>query len=197
MLKRGLLVAAVAAGAVLMVGCEPFLVYQEQFPEFKPKSDKALCVVIRPTGGIGALRTEATLWLDGKVVSGTGPNTITSFDVEPGEHILVTQLNTSGMIKPKARVKFNYQPGKVYFVLQPVYPIGIGVASSLVPMPGDEAMAKIEEERGKCQYVYMNSAYEDAEDMDENDVQDEYEEWASWAEEEPEDAKKETDYPGY
>ncbi len=171
----------------LFIACEPFVLYEDQVPEFSAPADKALCVVIRPSGMYGQL---APIWLDEKAISGTTGNTITSFPVDPGEHLVITKISI------KTKVKLNFEAGKVYYILQAAFPIPmIGTSTSLTPMPCDEAMEKLEEEKGKLRYTRINPAAE-PKNLEVDDVKEEQEDWKKWAEENPEKAKAEEEYSG-
>jgi hypothetical protein len=79
----------IGAMGVMFSSCTPPLLYEEAIPDFKAPADKALCVVIRPSGMYSQY---APLWLDAKCVGGTEGNTITSFTVDPGSHLVMTKI---------------------------------------------------------------------------------------------------------
>jgi hypothetical protein len=173
---------------LLFLACEPFLIYQTQLPEFNAPPDKALCVILRP---FGFFPNVSKIYLDEKIVSGTRENTITSFTVDPGQHLVIAKIGT------RSKVKFNFQAGKVYYVLQTVYPIPIvGPGTTLVPMPGSEAIAKIESEKGKCKFSRYNEKSGKS-NLEKSDVAEELADWEKWAKDNPEKAKIEIEYPGY
>jgi hypothetical protein len=178
--------AAVAVGMVF-IACEPFLVHQDQFPDFKAPADKALCVVIRPAGMFGDL---AKIYCDGKIEGGTFGNNVMSFEVSPGPHLVLSKIRTI------SKVKFNFQAGKVYYILQAAFPVPfVGTSTSLVPMPGAEATAKLEQEKGKCKYSQYNVKSQEP-DLDKKDVDDEMKDYDEWAQKNPDKAKVEAEYPG-
>ena len=183
----GAAVFAVMIG-LLAVSCEPILLYQSPLPEFKAPSDKALCVVLRPSGMFGEY---APIWLDEKCVSGTMGNTITSFEVAPGPHLVLTKIALL------TKVKLNFQPGKVYYLLQAAFPIPmIGTSTSLTPMPGDEATAKIEKEKGNIKFTKLNPK-QTYQDLTAGNIKEELKDYDEWTKKEPAKAKVEADYPGY
>jgi predicted small lipoprotein YifL len=184
---------------IVLAGCGgKIMLYQNEIPTFKAPDDKALCVVIRPTRYAGG--DNSIIWLDQKAVAGTLGNSITSFTVDPGEHMVITKLDLSfmkQMIKIPAKVKFNFQPGKLYFLFQTLYPLpGVGVCTSLTPLTRQEAMETIEKEKGNCKYGLKDPNYE-TEDYSEKDIKEFFELWNEWAKKEPEKAKVEIEYPGY
>jgi hypothetical protein len=182
------LAALISSLGLLFVACEPFLLYEDQMPTFKAPSDKALCVVIRPSGMYGNF---AQLWLDKKTVGGTEGNTITSFEVEPGEHLVITRISI------KTKVKLNFEAGKVYYLMQAAFPIPmIGVSTSLTPMPCAEAVAKLEEEKGKLKFTKLNPNNTDLDDLEDKDVKEEMEDWKKWADDNQDKAKVEREYSG-
>jgi len=173
---------------LFLTGCEPYLLYEDAWPEFKAVPDKALCVVIRPTGFAGG--AYSPLWLDSKLVSGTTGNTVTSFTVEPGEHLVITKISI------KTKVKFNFQAGKVYYLMQAVFPVPmIGTSTSLTPVPCEEATAKLEQEQKSLKYSRSNPNKEQ-EDLSAEEVKEELEDWDKWSKENPEKAKVEIEYSG-
>jgi hypothetical protein len=174
--------------ALLFVACEPFLIYENQLPEFKAPADKALCVIIRPSG---FFNNTSMIYVDRKIVSGTTGNNITSFSVDPGKHLVLGKINNT------TKVRFDFKAGKVYFILQTTYPVPfVGVLNTFVPMPGDEAMSKIESEKGKCRFSRYNEKSQES-DLDKKDVDEELADWEKWAKENPDKAKVEIEYPGY
>jgi hypothetical protein len=172
----------------LFIGCEPVLLYEEQFPAFNPPADKALCVVIRPSGMYGNL---AQIWLDGKTVGATSGNTVTSFEVDPGEHLVITRISI------KTKVKLKFEAGKVYYLLQAAFPVPmLGVSTSLTPMPCAEATEKLEQEKGKCKFTRLNPNNTSLENLDDDDVKEELDDWKEWSDDNPEKSKTEIEYSG-
>ena len=181
------LLAAVVVGMVF-VACEPFLIKQDQFPDFKAPADKALCVVIRPSGMFGDL---AKIYCDGTIEGGTNGNNVMSFEVTPGPHLVISK------IRSKAKVKLNFQAGKVYYILQAAYPVPfVGTSTSLSPMPGAEATAKLDQEKGKCKYAQYNVKAQEP-NLDKKDVDELTKDYDEWAAKNPDKAKAESEYPGY
>ena len=173
------------------IGCEPFLLYEDQVPEFSAPPDKALCVVYRASGLIPDL---AYLWCDKKLVSGTTGNTITSFEVDPGEHYIFSKANIMN------KVRFNFEAGKVYYIAVAAFPVPIGITTLintvLSPRTCEEATEKLESEKGKLKYTRINPNAEGGEDLSEDDFQEEIEDYKKWMEKEPEKAKLEAEYEG-
>lgn len=200
-MKRGVCAVSAVVVGLFLAGCEPFLLFEESIPEFKPPADKALCVMIRPSqsalkavgglvGGFDA-NALAIIYVDGKVVGGLQENSVTSFEVEPGEHLVLSKVKTM------SKVKYNFQPGKVYYITQGLMPIPmIGTGQALKPMTPDEYRSKLADNTGALRYTRLNPNVP-AEDLDADDVQDELEDWQKWAKKNPEDAKVEMEYPGY
>lgn len=177
--------------SILFIGCEPFLLYEDQIPEFNAPPDKALCVMYRASGIIGDL---AYVWCDKKLVSGTTGNTITSFEVDPGEHYIFSKVNIMN------KVRFNFQAGKVYYIAVAAFPVPIGITTlvntTLTPRTCAEAAEKLEFEKGKLKYTRINPNAEGGEDLSDKDFQDEIEDYKKWMEKEPEKAKIEAEYEG-
>jgi len=181
-----LLLAAVTV-SVLLAACTPALLYEETIPNFSAPADKALCVVIR-TSGMNS--PDSPIWIDGKLVSGTARNTITSFKVDPGEHLVLTKFNIM------SKCKLNFKAGKVYYILQTVYPVPmLGMMTSLVPLPCNEAAEVLEKEKDDLKFTKINPEGS-FEDLPQNIVNKAQKDWKEWAEDEPEKAKKEIEYEG-
>jgi len=208
-MKYSRVLAVSMVAALVFISCEPLLLFEDTYPDFASPADKALCVVIRPLappsipipkigpmggGSINLGAKQALIYIDGKVSGGNIGKTVCAFEVEPGEHLIIAKADIPG------KVKFNFQAGKIYYLMHNVFPVPIGVTtlvgSTLEPMPGDEAVAKLQEEKGNCKLVKYNPAAE-AEDLEADDVQDEREKWDDWAKKEPDKAKIEMEYPGY
>jgi hypothetical protein len=195
-MKRLIAVTIAAASLVFLVGCVSKLIYNKTLPEIKAPADKALCVVIRPMAMMGS--TFIPIYCDQKYVGGTEGNTMLTFEVEPGEHYVIADATN------KSKVKFNFVAGKCYFIqhtvvtISPTSYITINT-STFVTLTGEEAMKKIESEKGSITWVQKNPEDKDSEDMKAKDLEDvkkDYEKWAA----EPKnaaDAKKDSENPGY
>jgi hypothetical protein len=200
---------AVASVGLVLAGCgEPFLLFEATLPEFSAPADKAMCVVIRPSqsamkglgaalGGGGIMgggfdaNALAKVYVEGKLVAGLQENSVASFEVEPGDHIVMSQVNTL------SKVRYNFQAGKVYYIQQVLMPIPmIGTGQAMKPMTPDEYKSKLADNSGALRLAKLNPAVP-AEDMDADDVAEEKEDWDKWAKKNPEEAKAETEYPGY
>jgi len=177
---------------MLFLGCEPLLIYEENIPDWKAPADKALLVVCRPSKLYSG--KPGLLYHKGKYLGALQGGDVTSFEMEPGEHLIVAKADSKGLIK------FNYRAGKVYYVVMAIYPIPNPlttiIAVSLSPQPGDEAAAFYEEKKGKLKFARPNPNRE-MEDMEEDDWNDEVKDYGKWAADHPEDAAKESNYPGY
>jgi hypothetical protein len=205
-MKRVVLGVLAAAVAWVIIGCgEPFLLYESTLPEFKPPADKALCVIIRPSqtgtavlgrlfvGGSFDANALAKVYLDGKLIAGLTGNSVTSFDVEAGEHLVLSKVKTM------SKVKYNFQAGKVYYITQALIPIPfVGTGQVMKPMTPDEYKAKLADNNGPLQYTRLNPTVP-VENMDPKDVADEQKDYQKWAanSKNAADAKIEADYPGY
>lgn len=184
-----------AALLITFIGCEPMLLKKEISQEFKVPADKALVIVLRKISvSIGSMGGggDAKLFLDKKYISGTTTNSLTSFEVDPGEHFIVSLTDV------KTPLKFNFKAGKVYYILQSTFPIPfVGTGNAIVPMNGEEGEANIAEMRKDGDmYVYANPA-DPQDDLSDGDFEDIEEEWKEILEEKPEEARKSMDYPGF
>lgn len=175
-------------------GCTPTLLYNKEVPAFKAAPDQALCVVYRPTAFAGA--AFIPIYCDTNYVGGTEGNTVLSFAVTPGEHMIIADATN------KSKVRFNFQAGKIYFIQHTVVTISGGYitinTSTFTPKAGAEAMAKLESEKGKITWVQPNPA-SSADNLSARDLAEcikDYDKWASEGKN-AEDYKIEKEYPGY
>lgn len=198
-LKRSAAALAAVTAVVMFSGCgEPTLIYNQQIPDFKAPDGKALCVVMRPMAITG--NDEVKIYSDTTYVGATTGNTVLSFAVEPGEHIII------GDGTNKSKVKFNFQAGKVYYINHTVVTLrpSMGyvtitiITSTFKPLTGPEAVSKLESEKGKISWVQPNPAnmQENLKAKDLEDVKKDYDKWAGDPKN-AEDFKIESEYPGY
>ena len=184
-----------AIASLFVMGCVSKLIYNKELPEIKPPADKALCVIVRPTAFMGA--TFVPVYCDQKYVGGTEGNTMLTFPVDPGEHYII------GDATNKSKIKYNFVAGKVYFIFHTVVTVSAGYVtintSTFAPMDGKSATEKIESEKGKITWVQKNPEDKDTKDMSTGDFEDVKKDYTKWASESKnaEDAKKESEYPGY
>jgi hypothetical protein len=185
-------VLILAMSRALMAG-EDAVVWENQIPSFRAPAGKALCVVVRPTGWDARMQGKldknadiAELWLDKRIVGATKPNSITSFEVPPGEHLVCTYVDV------RKRVRLNFQAGKIYYLFQTVTPS----FNTFTLMTCEEAKEKIQQERGKIRYERLNPAFTRLKDIRDDIFQKELNRWKKWAIENPKKAKAEKEYSG-
>jgi hypothetical protein len=173
---------------------EDAVFWEDQIPSFRAPAGKALCVVIRPTGWNALMQGKldqnadiAELWLDKRIVGATKPNSITSFEVPPGEHLVFTYVDVV-----RKRVQLNVQAGRIYYIFQTVTPR----FNTFTLMSCEEAKQKIEEEKGKIRYETWNPGFTRLRDMRDDIYQKELTRWKKWAAENPKKAKAEKEYAG-
>lgn len=191
-----LIVAGVVTvmAAMLFSGCESMLIYNKELPQFKAPADKALCVIIRPMALMGS--NTVTMYCDTAYQGATEGNTVLSFPVDPGEHYII------GDATNKSKVKYNFQAGKVYYILHTVVTISASyvtiVTSTFKPMSGPDAVAKLDSEKGKITWVQPNpkSPQKNLSAGDFEDVKKDYKKWVADSKN-AEDVKVEAEYPGY
>jgi hypothetical protein len=194
-MKRLIALTMAVSLMVLMAGCVSKLIYNKTLPELKPIADKALCVVVRPTGFMG--NVFVPIYCDTKYEGGTEGNTMLTFPVDPGEHMII------GDATNKSKVKYNFVAGKIYFIMHTVVTVSAPYVtintSTFAPMDGESATKKIESEKGKITWVQKNPEDKDTKDMDAKDFADVKKDYDKWAGDSKNaaDAKKEAEYPGY
>ncbi len=193
-MKRLLARAVVGFAALSLTGCTPVLLHHAMIPSFEPPPDQALCVVIRPVAVSGAVFIP--VYLDRQYVGGTEGNTILSFTVPPGEHMIIADATNS------SKVRFHFKPGKIYYVAHTVVTIDAPFVtintSTFTPKTGADAAGIIANERGKSSWVQPNPAvrHDDLSAEKFAELLADYEGWAR----KPENAasaRTERDYPGY
>jgi hypothetical protein len=193
-MKRLLAVAFVGAVTLSLAGCTPILLHQAMIPDFNPQAGQALCVVIRPVAATGAVFVP--IYLDRQYVGGTEGNTVLSFPVPPGEHMIIGDATNS------SKVRFTFKPGKVYYIAQTVVTIDAPFVtintSTFTPKTGADAKGIIDNERGKSTWVQPNPAVHH-DDLTPEKFAELKADWEAWARK-PENAasaRTETEYPGY
>jgi hypothetical protein len=199
-----LIAGAVALGMTSCFG--PNLIYQKEMPKFTPIEGKARVVVIRPvpsfafsmSGASDPNYLVAAVYVEKKYTTETYKSTVVSFPVDPGEHYILSKVPGFGM-HPMSTMKFNFQAGKVYYIQQKVHvsktPVGEVQACITEPISIDEA-TKLLTEKKDLQYGEFNTA-KPGKDLEDKDYNKQLEDYAKWVKDKPEDAKKESEYPGY
>jgi hypothetical protein len=192
-LKRLLAVLCLGVVAMSLAGCTPLLLHNQLIPEFKPAADQALCVVIRPVAMMG--NVFIPIYLDTEYVGGTEGNTILSFPVTPGEHMVIADATN------ESKVRFDFKPGKTYYIAQTVVSIDAFVVintSTFTVKNASDALAIINNERGKSTWVQPNPARLQ-ENLSAAKLAEAKRDWAEWAAkpENAQSAREEKEYPGY
>jgi hypothetical protein len=193
--------------ALSMMSCfGPNLIYTKEMPKFGPIEGKARVVIIRPVptfsfsmgGTTDPNYLVAAVFLEKKYTSETYKSTVVSFPVDPGEHYILAKIPGFGM-HPMSTMKFNFQSGKVYYIQESVKvsktPIGEVQACITEPISIDEAN-KLLTEKKDLKYGEFDKT-KPGKDLEDKDYNKQLEDYAKWVKDKPEDAKKESDYPGY
>jgi hypothetical protein len=180
----------------IFAGCTPKLIYNSALPEIKPISDKALCIILRLAPGYGSSKF-IPVYCDQKYVGGTERETMLTIPVDSGQHYIIADAIN------KSKVRYNFRPGKIYFIkhsVMTIYGPYVSITTSTFsPMDDKEAMKIIEEEKANLRWVQINTENKDSEDLktdDFNEVKKDYEEWFADPKN-AEDVSKEANYPGY
>jgi hypothetical protein len=105
---------AVIASIILSCGAPPIMVKQEIKPQIKAIPDKAVLVIVRGSGYNG--EKQVPNFLDGKFIGYTLGKSYFLTQVDPGTHYVVSQGEN------RACARFDYEAGKIYYLLQVVYP---------------------------------------------------------------------------
>ncbi len=185
---------SVTLAAQLLTGCTPLLLHEAVIPEFAPPADQALCVVIRPVAVSGGVFVP--VYLDRQYVGGTEGDTVLSFPVPPGRHMVIADATNA------SKVRFDFKPGKIYYVAHTVVSINAPFVtintSTFTPKNAADAMGILRNERGRSTWVQPNPARQQ-----ENlsvarfaEIKADYEKWAA-SPEHAQSAREEREYPGY
>lgn len=177
----------------LIAGCAKTLTYQTEVPKFIAPADRALCVVIRPSA---QYKDVAYLFVDTNCVGATTENTVTSFEISRGEHLVLSRIELL------SRVKLNLTEGKIFYLLQDVslkmIPfVGKRLYTSLVPISGSEAAEILESKKGILRFTKKSSNPATTANLSGSVYNSVLDDYAKWAEKEPLKARMEAEYPGY
>jgi hypothetical protein len=148
---------------------------------------KALCVIINIDGNFEDF---IPIYLDGKIIACVKDSSITAFEVEPGLHYVMSQLDN------EATKYLSFLPGKTYFIRMGAIdvPMFDGVKFTLIDRASANAIIK---EFGAILKHTGLDPTEKYKDMDKKDYKEEIEEYKEWSAENVKDAEDELNYPGY
>jgi len=105
------------SAALMLSSCAPMIRYSTPVPVLKAPQDKALVVVLRPLPKTGASYNAdkiGTVYIDGAFGCVNTDNTVVQMAADTGEHYVLAAIDNI------ATVKFNFKPGKVYYLLQKI-----------------------------------------------------------------------------
>ncbi len=170
----------------ILSGCAAsHMIKPDRTPEFSPRPDASLLVIIRDTFFGGAF----VIWnyLDGKLIGETQSNTYFVTQVPPGPHYLVSAIENTGV------AHFDFKPGRIYYLRQG---ITIGIwrprTTGFSPMTPQEAGESI---KGCTYYEYDTAS--GGEDMQPELFKKAVEEYETDIKENPEGYKDLLAYDGY
>jgi len=144
-MKRFLLGALFVLPLVLG-GCiaKTHMIVHESKPVIKPKSDKAILVIIRTTAFGGGNVVDN--YLDGKMIGQTQGKVFFITEVKPGVHYVMSHADNTDT------ARLNFAAGKIYLLEQGIYP-GWNITTRYSPMTSWEFAEQIQE----ANYVVYDS----------------------------------------
>ena len=197
-MARWFKVSAAVAGISIALGCTPDFLYEVPLPEFMAPPDKALVVVYRLQDAFGVQGDDDSygkFYIDDKFMAANTGETVISFTVEPGRHFLFAKADATGTSR------LDFKPGKVYYMQHIVFPIKVPYAtvhgSTIKLKSPQEYLADLKDDDAEMKYARMNPEGEHYEDMEDDDYREEMKGYEEWLRENPQDAKKALEYPGY
>jgi hypothetical protein len=106
---------SIVSSTLFLTSCSHFyMVGQKQRPEIKASPDKATLVVYRGTAYGALIKIEN--FVDRRFIGQTWAQSYFFADVDPGRHYVF------GVSENVACAKINFEAGKVYYLLQAIYP---------------------------------------------------------------------------
>ncbi len=152
-------------------------------PPLITKSNMAALVIIQPDSFGGGYVVNN--YLDGKQIGQTQYKSYFVTDVMPGKHYLTSEADN------KDTVRINFEPGRIYFLQQGIYP-GWNANTRFSPMTPEEAKREIQED---VYYVYDSG--KPGKDMSEKDHKKEVAAFEKENKEDPERYRDILNYKGY
>jgi hypothetical protein len=136
-MKRFLLGALFVLPLVLG-GCiaKTHMIAHESKPVIKPKSDKAILVIIRTTAFGGGNVVDN--YLDGKMIGQTQGKVFFITEVKPGVHYVMSHADNTDT------ARLNFTAGKIYLLEQGIYP-GWNITTRYSPMTPWEFAEQVQE----------------------------------------------------
>jgi hypothetical protein len=186
--KKHLLGFLLLLAPILLIGCgggPKHMIQQEQRPQIKAKSDKAVLVIARTTSVGFAVTIEN--YLDGKLIGQTKGKCYFITEVAPGQHYVTAHAENWAV------ARINFEAGKIYFFNQGIF-MGIWMARTGFSVMSAEETLKQIAESGTDYYVYNNQ--KPGEDMSADDFKGVKEDFEKEVKEDPGRHKDTLEYKG-
>jgi hypothetical protein len=175
----------VAGLCFLFASCgEFYMLKQETRPEIKPSDTKAKLVIVRGTSFGFAVKIDN--FLDGKFIGQTKGKSYFITEVDPGTHYII------GAAENNSCARLNFEAGKIYYLLQAIYPGIMFARTGFIAQKPEEADKDIAE----CKYLIIDPAKK-AEDMKKADYDKTAADFDREAKEDPGRHKDVLEYKGY
>ncbi len=182
---RNLRYCFVAALCFLCASCgEFYMLKQNAKPQIKPSDTRAKLVIVRGTSFGFAVKIDN--FLDGKFIGQTQGKSYFITDVDPGIHYVI------GAAENNSCARLNFEAGKVYYLLQAIYPGIMFARTGFGTQKPDEAEKDIQD----CKYLIIDPAKK-AEDMKKDDYDKTVADFDREAKEDPNRHKDVLEYKGY
>lgn len=187
MVLRNAVLCAVVLAAGAFAGKDFVMAKAKGDPSFTPKEGKALLLVMRTTSYAFAMPTDN--FIDAKWIGQTKKKSYYLADVEPGTHY----VNCAWDNKLVATEKVTFEAGKIYFLVQVLWPTGpFSTGLAIGGMSDKDVRGEI----GECKFLQV-----DPDDMGEELPADVYkkavDEFEKECTEDPKKHKEMLEYQGY
>ncbi len=175
----------VVAGCLLFASCgEMYMLKQDAKPEIKPSQTMAKLVIIRTTSFGFAVKIDN--FVDGKFIGQTQGKSYFITEIEPGTHYII------GASENNACARLSFEAGKIYYLMQAIYPGVMFARTGFGTMTPEEADKEIKE----AKYFIIDPAKK-GKDMDAESYRKTCADFDKEAKEDPDRHKDVLNYKGY
>jgi len=175
----------VAGLCFLFASCgEFYMLKQDTRPEIKPSDAKAKLVILRGTSFGYAVKIDN--FLDGKFIGQTQGKSYFITEVDPGTHYIIAAAENN------ACARLNFEAGKIYYLLQAIYPGIMFARTGFTAIKPDDAQKDIPD----CKYLIIDPSKK-AENMKKEDYDKTAADFDREAKENPDRHKDVLEYKGF
>jgi Protein of unknown function (DUF2846) len=175
----------VGTACLLFASCgEMYMLKQDTKPEIKPSQTMAKLVIIRTTSFGFAVKIDN--FVDGKFIGQTQGKSFFITEVEPGTHYVIAASENN------ACARLNFEAGKLYYLMQAIYPGIMFARTGFGTMTPEEADKEIKE----AKYFIIDPAKK-GKDLDAESYKKTCADFDKEAKEDPDRHKDVLNYKGY